>query len=169
MTEPLLLPRRSLLVLCGATGSGKSTFAAQRFPATSIVSSDSCRALICDDAASQAFNKDTFDLFYYILRKRMANGFFCVADSTALQAFARKELRSLSRQYGYYGCLLLFMTPLEVCIQRNQQRARQVEQSVVRYHVNLLSQVLEEAPGEGWEKIQLVRGEERDLSIVVGA
>src|SRR5258707_15858940 len=111
MTERLILPRRTLLVLCGATGSGKSTFAAQRFPATSIVSSDRCRGMVCDDENEQAFNRDAFDLFYYILRKRMHNGFFSVADSTALKPAAREELRKISRSYRYYGCLLILVTP----------------------------------------------------------
>jgi protein phosphatase len=169
MIEPLILPRRTLLVLCGSTGSGKSTFAARRFSATTIVSSDHCRSLICDDENEQAYNKDAFDLFYYILRKRMLNGFFCVADSTALKPLARRELRSLSRYYGYYGCLLILATPVEVCMQRNRQRARQVAESVVDYHASLLPQVLEDAPKEGWEKICLVREDERDIEIIVEA
>jgi len=106
MPERLILPRRTLLVLCGPTGSGKSTLAAQRFTETAIVSSDRCRAMVCDSESEQAFNKDAFDLFYYILRKRMLNSFFCVADSTALKPLARQELRKLSRNYGFYGCLL---------------------------------------------------------------
>ncbi|HEY3992413.1 MAG TPA: AAA family ATPase [Ktedonobacteraceae bacterium] len=167
MIEPLILPRRTLLVLCGSTGSGKSTFAAQRFPATNIVASDHCRALVCDDENEQRFSKDAFDLFYYILRKRMLNGFFCVADSTALTSQVRKELRSLSRHYGYYGCLLILMTPPEICIQRIKQRVRQVPDEVVRYHTSLLPQVLEEAPKEGWERIRIVREDERAIEIMV--
>lgn len=166
MTERLILPRRTLLVLCGSTGSGKSTFAAQHFPATNIVSSDYCRGLVCDDENEQAFNKDAFDLFYYILRKRMLNGFFCVADSTALKPLARKELRDLSRHYGYYGCLLILVTPPEICIQRNSLRTRQVSESVVNYHASLLPQVFESAPKEGWERIRIVREDERDIEII---
>ena len=84
---PLLitLPRRNLLVLCGPAGSGKSTFAAQRFGRTIIVSSDHCRELVCDDINNQYANRDTFDLFHYIIHKRMFNGRFTVADSTALK------------------------------------------------------------------------------------
>ena len=167
MTERLILPRRTLLVLCGATGSGKSTFAAQRFPATSVVSSDRCRGMVCDDENEQAFNRDAFDLFYYILRKRMHNGFFSVADSTALKPVAREELRKISRSYGYYGCLLILVTPPEICLQRDRQRARQVGESVIRYHDGLLPQVLEDAPKEGWERIRIVREKERDIEIVV--
>ncbi len=52
---PVLIkvPRRTLLVLCGPAACGKSTFVAQRFGATTIVSSDYCRALICDDIANR--------------------------------------------------------------------------------------------------------------------
>lgn len=169
MPERLILPRRTLLVLCGPTGSGKSTFAAQRFPETAIVSSDRCRAMVCDSESEQGFNKDAFDLFYYILRKRMLNGFFCVADSTALKPLARQELRKLSRNYGYYGCLLILVTPPEICIQRNSQRARQVNESVVHYHSGMLPQVFEDAPKEGWERILTVGEHERDLEIVLEA
>ena len=89
MTIKITVPRRTLLVLCGPAGSGKSTFAAQRFIHTNIVSSDDCRAMICDDEANQQVNRDTFDLFHYIIQKRMYLGRFTVADSTALQSFAR--------------------------------------------------------------------------------
>src|SRR5215469_11291160 len=101
---PVILPQRTLLVLCGSAGSGKSTFAAQRFPETTIVSSDRCRGMICDDENSQAVNRDAFDLFHYILRKRMILGRFCVADSVALLPYARENLRQLSRNFGYFGC-----------------------------------------------------------------
>ncbi|HEX7735261.1 MAG TPA: AAA family ATPase [Ktedonobacteraceae bacterium] len=165
MTERLILPRRTLLVLCGPSGCGKSTFAAQRFPATTIVSSDRCRGMVCDSEDEQGFNKDAFDLFYYILRKRMLNGFFCVADSTALKPLARQELRRLSRNYGYYGCLLILVTPPEICIQRNSLRARNVSEQVVRYHESLMPQVFESAQREGWEHIQTVTEQQRDLEI----
>jgi protein phosphatase len=123
--------------------------------------------MICDDENNQTVNRDAFDLFYYILRKRMLNGVFCVADSTALKPQPRQELRKLSRYYGYYGCLLILETPLEICRQRNAQRERRVEESVLLYHQGLLPQVFEDAPNEGWERICVVREEERDIDIVL--
>jgi len=154
-------------VLCGITGSGKSTFAEQRFLATSIVSSDRCRGLVCDDENAQNYNRDAFDLFYYILRKRMANGFFTVADSTALKPAPREELRKLSRHYGYYGCLLILNTPADLCIQRDRQRQRQVGESVIRYHEGLMARVFEDVPKEGWEHIRILGEDERDLEVRV--
>ena len=48
------LPALSLVVLIGATGSGKSTFASAHFAATEVLSSDDCRALVSDDENDQS-------------------------------------------------------------------------------------------------------------------
>lgn len=167
MTEQLIFPRRTLLALCGPAGCGKSTFAARHFPETSIVSSDRCRGMICDDENDQTVNRDAFDLFYYILQKRMLLGRFCVADSVALKAYARKNLRSLSRRFGYYGCLLIFDTPPEVCLQRDSQRVRRVGESVVQYHADLLTHTLQNALHEGWEKVLVLHEGEQEPEITV--
>src|SRR5712692_832436 len=132
------VPRRTLLVLCGPAGSGKSTFAAQRFIATRIVASDHCRAMICDDENNQQVNRDTFDLFHYIIQKRLLLGRFTVADSTALYPAARGRLRELSRSSRYLSCLLLFNIQPDLCLARTQQRHRRVEQRVIAHDAALL-------------------------------
>ena len=167
MTTPhiIKIPRKTLLVLCGPAGSGKSTFAAQRFPATTIVSSDHCRAMICDDENNQKVNRDTFELFHLIIQKRLSLGRFTVADSTALQPDARRKLRALSRQFDYNGCLLIFNIPPEICMERNKSRHRQVEEQVIPYHNSLLQRTLNNAPGEGWEQIYVLG--EQDMDAIV--
>lgn len=167
MPLKITLPRRSLLVLCGPAGSGKSTFAAQRFIPTSIVSSDYCRAMICDDENNQQVNRDTFDLFYYIIRKRLFLGHFTVADSTALQPEARRKLRALSRQFGYLGCLLIFNIPAEICLERDRMRHRVVGESVVAYHQGLLQRTRLEAPFEGWEQIHVLGEQDMDAEVEI--
>ncbi len=159
-----VLPR-TLLVLCGPAGSGKSTFAAQRFGATTVVSSDHCRALICDDANNQQVNRDTFDLFYFIIKKRLFLGRLTVADSTALHAESRRRLRDMARWHGYQARLLIFNISQETCARWNQGRERQVEERVLPYHAALLEQTLRDAPNEGWDEI-LILGEE-DMDAVV--
>lgn len=161
------LPFRTLLVLCGPAGAGKSTFAAQRFNSTVMVSSDHCRELVCDDANNQSVNRDTFDLFYYIINKRLWNGRFTVADSTALHAEARYKLLDLARRHGYYAALLIFNVPESVTGERNQQRARSVEASVHTYHARLLQQTLHDAPREGWARIVLLGEDTRDIVVEV--
>ncbi len=167
MTTPhiIKIPRRTLLVLCGPAGSGKSTFAAQRFPATTIVSSDYCRAMICDDENNQKVNRDTFELFHLIIQKRLSLGRFTVADSTALQPDARRKLRDLSRRFGYFGCLLIFNIPPEICLERNKSRHRLVEEQVIPYHTGLLQRAILDTPHEGWEQIHILG--EQDMDIIV--
>jgi predicted kinase len=169
MAITITVPQRTLLVLCGPAGSGKSTFAAQRFIPTSIVSSDYCRAMICDDENNQQVNRDTFDLFHYIIQKRMYLGRFTVADSTALRSDARRRLRAQSRNSGYYGCLLIFNTPPEICLARNRLRSRSVEEQVIPYHAGLLQQTLLDAPTEGWEQVHALGVEDMDAQIEVEA
>lgn len=167
MPKIIQVPHRTLLVLCGPAGSGKSTFSAQRFIPTSIVSSDNCRAMICDDENNQQVNRDTFDLFYYIIQKRLFLGRFTVADSTALQSEARRKLRELSRRFGYLGCLLIFDIPPEVCLERDRMRHRIVGEQVVNYHAGLLQRTLEEAPYEGWEHVYVLGEDDMDTVIEV--
>jgi predicted kinase len=161
------VPRRTLLVLCGPAGSGKSTFAARRFGATTIVSSDHCRELICDDVSNQQVNRDAFDLFHYIIYKRLFQGRFTVADSTALHAASRRKLLEMARQNGYSACLLIFDIPEAICAARNLQRDRQVEAKVMPYHASLLRQTLLDVPNEGWDQWHILKAEQMDVIIEI--
>ena len=161
----ITIPRRTLLVLCGPAGSGKSTFAAQCFAATTIVSSDHCRAMICDDENNQKVNRDTFELFHLIIQKRLSLGRFTVADSTALYPDARHKLRDISRHFGYFGCLLIFNIPPEICLERNKRRQRLVEESVIPYHTGLLQRAKLDTPQEGWELVHILG--EQDMDVIV--
>ncbi len=171
----LILPYRTLLVLCGPAGSGKSTFA-QRivtrhrnkgFQTTMIVSSDVCRALICDDEANQQVNRDTFDLFYYIIGKRMYQNRFTIADSTALLPDARQRLLDLAQRHHYNKQLFIFNTSFETCMRRDQQRKRKVGEQVITYHSGLLKQALLDAPKENWDGISLLSEQNMEANLEI--
>src|SRR5205814_1688740 len=59
------LPEFSLVLLVGASGSGKSTFAAKHFKPTEVLSSDWCRAAVSDDPNDQGATKDAFELLQF--------------------------------------------------------------------------------------------------------
>lgn len=174
-TLALELPRRTLLVLCGAAGCGKSTFATNLITAyadlnlhtTSIVSSDYCRALICDDENNQLVSRDSFELFHFIIHKRMQQGVFTIADSTALKANARYPLLDLARRHRYATCLLIFDMPIAACIQQDQQRSRSVGAQVITYHYNLLRQTLLDAPREGWQQIHILHTQSTPVTLAI--
>ena len=58
----LTVPELSLVVLVGASGSGKSTFARTHFAPTEVLSSDFCRGLVADDENDQSATADAFDV-----------------------------------------------------------------------------------------------------------
>lgn len=157
-------PWRTLLVLCGPAGCGKSTFARHLVEqhrhtglrSTTVVSSDFCRALVCDDEANQQLNRDAFDLFYFIIHKRMFQVRFTIADSTALQTHARHKLLELAQRHHYSSLLLIFNISPQLCLQRDQGRRRSVGEQVIAYHTQLLQQTLRNAPNEGWNQLFVI-------------
>lgn len=158
---PVYLPQRTLLVLCGVPGCGKSTFASRfieqhGMQPTTVVSSDYCRALICDDDTNQQVSRDAFDLFHYIIYKRMLLGRFIIADSTALLANARHRLLAQSMNYQYTTCLLVFTVDPAICIQRDRDRHRIVGETIIRNLQQLLEQALRDIPGEQWQQVYRV-------------
>lgn len=165
-SRAITVPERTLIVLCGPAGSGKSTFARalvsryqhRGYRPTSIVSSDFCRALVCDDETNQQVNRDTFDLFYYIIHKRMFQGRMTIADSTALQAEARHRLLEVVHRHHYFTCLFVFNMSLETCLRYDQQhsRGRIVGEQVITYHLELLQKALQDIPHEGWNQWHLL-------------
>jgi protein phosphatase len=76
------IPNLSLVVLIGASGSGKTTFARRHFLSTEIISSDYCRALVSDDENDQAETGDAFEVLHYIAAKRLALGKLVMVDAT---------------------------------------------------------------------------------------
>src|ERR1700754_2151328 len=93
----LHIPELSLVVLIGASSSGKSTFARKHFKPTEIVSSDFCRGIVSDDENSLAASADAFELARFITAKRLKNGLLTVIDATNVQESVRKDWINLAR------------------------------------------------------------------------
>src|SRR5207248_1566450 len=84
------IPDFSLVVLIGASGSGKSMFAAKHFQPTEIVSSDKARGLVSDDETNQDVTADAFELVRAIAEKRLKHRKLAVIDATNVRAADRK-------------------------------------------------------------------------------
>ena len=147
----LTIPELSLVVLIGASGSGKSTFASSHFRSTEILSSDYCRGLVCDDENSQTASKDAFDVLHYIASKRLAAARLTVIDATNVQPQDRKQYVTLARQYHCIPVAIVLNLPEQLCHDRNQQRPnRQFGPHVVRRHVRSLRRSLKSLKKEGF-------------------
>ena len=150
----ITFPELSLIVLMGASGAGKSTFARQHFKPTEILSSDYFRGLVSDDENDQAATKDAFDVLHYILGKRLAAGKLTVIDATNVQPKSRKPLLKFAKQYHCFATAIVFNLPEAVCHERNKQRPnRQFGSHVVRNHTRSLKRSLRNLKREGFRFI----------------
>ena len=166
MSREIQISTRTLVVLCGTAGAGKSTFARQHFKLTQVVSSDTCRALICDGECTQDIDPDTFDLFHFIIQKRLKLGRLTVADSTALYDFARRRLLDLARHTAYHTCLIVFNIPRAVCLQRDQQRPRHVGEAEICTQDALLQEALQQIHSEPWEQIHVLSETDAEVRFI---
>jgi protein phosphatase len=163
------VPELSLVVLVGASGSGKSTFARTHFAATEVISSDFCRGLIADDENDQSATKDAFDVLHYIAGKRLAAGRLTVIDATNVQPDSRKHLIDLARDHDVLPAAIVLDLPERVCVARNSERPdRTFGPQVISRQRDQLRRSLRGLSKEGFRRIHVLRTEaEVDEAVVV--
>ncbi|MFD7942040.1 polynucleotide kinase-phosphatase [Streptomyces sp. NPDC059744] len=152
----------SLVVLVGASGSGKSTFARRHFKPTEIISSDFCRGLVADDENDQSASGDAFDVLHYIVGKRLAAGRLTVVDATNVQAESRKQLVQLARSHDVLPIAIVLDLPEEVCQARNAARPDRagMPRHVVQRHRRELRRSLRGLEREGFRSVHVLHTEE---------
>ncbi|RSS36582.1 polynucleotide kinase-phosphatase [Streptomyces sp. WAC08241] len=152
----------SLVVLVGATGSGKSTFARRHFKPTEVVSSDFCRGLVADDENDQSASRDAFDVLHYIAGKRLAAGRLTVVDATNVQQEARRQLVRLARTHDVLPVAIVLDLPEQVCRERNAARPDRagMPAHVIQRHRRELRRSLRGLEREGFRKVHVLRSVE---------
>src|SRR5579872_3052090 len=158
----ITFPELALVVLMGASGSGKSTFARQHFKPTEVLSSDFCRGLVSDDENDQAATRDAFEVLHFVAGKRLAAGKLTVIDATNVQIEARKPLIALAREYHVFPIAIVFNLPEYLCQERNQLRPdRAFGPHVVRQHTTQLRRSLHGLEREGFRHVLVLSSPEQ--------
>ncbi|MEU2263238.1 polynucleotide kinase-phosphatase [Streptomyces sp. NPDC019645] len=169
-TRELPVTDLSLVVLVGASGSGKSTFARKHFKPTEVISSDFCRGLVADDENDQSASGDAFDVLHYIVGKRLAAGRLTVVDATSVQRESRRELVQLARRHDVLPIAIVLDMPEEVCAARNAARPDRADmpRHVIQRHRRELRRSLRGLEREGFRKVHVLRSvEEADAAEIV--
>ncbi len=119
----IAIPELCLVLLVGASSSGKSSFARRHFLPTEVVSSDACRAALSDDESDQSVTDDAFELMHTIVAKRLKLGRLTVVDATNVQATSRRGWIALAKQYHVFCVAIVFDLPEKLLLERHAQRS----------------------------------------------
>ncbi|MFL5675323.1 MAG: AAA family ATPase [Chloroflexota bacterium] len=158
----IVLPDPSLVVLIGAAGAGKSTFAARHFAPDEILSSDRYREAVSGDASDQRATRAAFGRLHRDLAARLAARRLTVVDATNVERFARRALLARAAAAGVPAVAIALDLPAATVLARNaRRRPRVVDQAVVVRHLARLRPSLDGIPaplvGEGFAAVLILR------------
>ncbi len=164
----LALPEFCLVLLIGASGSGKSTFARKHFKPTEIVSSDWARGLVSDDENSLEATNDAFELAHHLIEIRLRRRLLTVVDATNVRVEDRAKLVAIARKWDALCAAIVIDPGEDICLARNAQRPdRQFGPHVVRNHRVALRKGLRGLSREGFRNVfELMSEQEIDTASI---
>ena len=154
--ERIEIPASALVLLIGAAGSGKSTFAARHFASGDVVSSDQLRARIGESESDQRANEDVFERLQALVQDRLAAGVLTIIDATNTDWMRRAALIGMARHHRRPVIAIVFDLPLEICLSRIAARPRTVRAAVVRRQVSEVRRDRERLDLEGFAAIYVL-------------
>ena len=160
------LPDPALVVLIGAAGSGKSTWALDRYRRAEVVSSDDLRGVVGSGPADLEASDDAFDLLERIIAARLSRGLTTVVDTLGLDVERRIAWRDVARAAGLPTVAVLFDTPGDECRRRNALRDRPVPAPVLAEQVRRAAAARVQVAGEGWDHVDVVSGADEPRGLV---
>ena len=124
---------RTLLILRGAPGSGKSTWIEQNGLLPYTLCPDTLRVMCSSRelqadgrfavARNNATEKQTWKILFDLLEYRLSRGELTVIDATASKTKDIQQYKELAEQYRYRTYVVDFTeVPLETCLKQNKQR-----------------------------------------------
>lgn len=95
MTE-ITIPSIGLVLMVGASGSGKSRLAARRFHPSEIVELDRCREIVSGDRNDQSATDDAAAVAAEIIERRLRRRLLTVVDATNVRSEDRRRWTSIA-------------------------------------------------------------------------
>jgi alkanesulfonate monooxygenase SsuD/methylene tetrahydromethanopterin reductase-like flavin-dependent oxidoreductase (luciferase family)/predicted kinase len=152
-TSRMRLPDPALVVLVGASGSGKSTWAHARYRAEEIVSSDALRGVVGSGPHDLDASVDAFALLETIVAARLGRRLTTVVDTLGTDAGRRRTWRAAAAATGLPAVAVVLETDEAECRRRNVARDRPVPAPVLAGQIRAVRGVRTELAAEGWDLV----------------
>ncbi len=144
---------RKIVLAIGLPGCGKSTYFARKRIVP--LSSDWIRQLLYDNPADQRRPDVVFRVLRYLLCRRLESGArINYVDATNLTRREREPFFRIAEEFGCAVEALFFDVPLEICLERNRKRVREVPEEAIQRMAKRLEPPSRE---EGFRRILMVR------------
>ncbi len=148
----IIIPADALVLLIGAAGSGKSTFAGRWFAASDVISSDALRQAVWP--AGKKRRTDVFEAMLHALEPRLSAGELTVVDATNTDWMRRGTMLAMARERGRPAIAIVFNPTIEETLRRNRERTdRRVPDSTVRQQQATIARDLDRFDLEGFVKV----------------
>jgi F420-dependent oxidoreductase-like protein len=149
----LRLPVPCLVVLVGASGSGKSTWAADMFHGSEVVSSDRLRGLVGAGEDDQQAGTAAFAILDQVIAERMRRGLTTVIDTLGMEREIRRGWVSMAHEAGIPAYAVLFDTTADEVRARNSARDRPIPKAVLDRQLSRFRTVSRDIEEEGFDQI----------------
>lgn len=127
-----------LILLCGASGSGKSTWVKRNLPDAKVVSLDDLREQIAGKREDQSMNGQVLQAAKEQIKQRLRQHRQVVWDATNLRRDFRAPLVQLGLDYGALVTLVVFQLPEVELFSNNRQRAHAVPEHILARQLEML-------------------------------
>ena len=138
--RPVAIAVPQLILLIGLPGSGKSTFAQHlvtQSPKSQVISTDAIRAQLFGDEAIQGswlpvWKQVQKQFSYAVEQINLGNITRAVYDATNAARKYRRRAIELARRTGFTEIIGIWLdTPVQLCLERNCRRQRQVPEAII--------------------------------------
>ena len=143
----------ALVVLIGASGAGKSTWAEAQYRRTEVVSSDRLRAVVGTGPGDLEASVEAFAVLDAIVAARVRRGLTTVVDTLGLDRARRIAHLARARDARIKAVVVVFRTPDQLCRARNATRDRPVPAAALTGQLRRVGEVLDELHDEGWDEV----------------
>lgn len=141
---------RTVVMSIGIPGSGKTTYLkdlADKYNALYVCPDDN-RQLLSGSASNQSVNAEAWELAYYEIGHGLYQGSDVIIDATNTKTIDRKQLIQHCRVAAGMIIGVWFVTPLDICLERNSMRSRVVpEHAIIRMYEQLIDNPPDEKEG----------------------